>query len=439
MLHATPSSMQTHQHHQQRRRRLSVGAATAVAVAAAASAANGTGVQGFHVATPPPLAAEGPGPAAVGSTGSRQAHIRGCRYRGDASGGWRLLHHRGRVAGPAGASGGPGPFCDSGLCFCVAGGGRAETTSRRLGRTSMHHSRIGDGSSRTSGIWGDWGVGWPVRELGPTTAQQQQQQQQRWCRGRRSDDRSPSPSALMMVRAGSGGGGGGGSSGDRYSFKKKGDLPSLVVGAGILVARHRSSIRAGNERRNVVIKTGDSGGGVGGGRVSHDEEEAAAVAKIGGGVGATVSAASAGLRMGLGEVSTSRRFAAAGGSGSGGERRSGAGRQRQRRKTPGSGPSALASTRGRGGGGGEWEETGEWQDEDGTQEGEMMDGGGEEWTEVEEATDERQQQRRSTEAEVRGLRFFSRRSVVEAPRGHFARLMTWRWGVGVGERVWLFV
>eukprot|EP00752_Nemacystus_decipiens_P008527 g7616.t1 len=378
--------MQTHHQHQQRRRRLSVGAATAVAVAAAASAANGAGVEGFHVAVPL---------AAAGSTGGRQAHVHGCRHGCDASDGWRLLHHRQRVGGSVDASGGLGPGKDSGLCFCL-GGGRAAAATRRLGRTTMCHSRIGDGSSRTSGIWGRAGGGWPARDLGPT-ATQQQQQQQRCCRGRGSDDRSLPPSALAMMRAGASGGGGAGG-GDRHSFKKKGDIPSLVVGAGILVARHRSSIRAGNERRNVVIKTGDAG------RISRDEGEAAAVAKVGGGVGATVTAASAGLRMGLGEVSASRRFAAASGSsGGGGERRTtGGGRQRQRSKTPGSGPSALASTRGRGAGGGEWDETVEWQEDDGTQEAEMD--GAEEWTEVEEATDERQQQqqqqqRRSTEAE----------------------------------------
>eukprot|EP00903_Cladosiphon_okamuranus_P013984 g13005.t1 len=407
--HHHPRQRQQRRHPQPRRRRLSVGAATAVAVAAAASAANGAGVEGFHVAGPPLAAAAATGPAAVGSTGRRQeAHIDGCCSSGDGNGGLRPLPHRQRVAGgAAGASRrGLGAGSDSCLCFCLAASssgdsGKAATkTTRWLCRsTTMYHSRIGDGRSRTSGVWGG---GWLVRELGSTTTQLQSQKR----RGRSSDGRShPSGLMVMMARAGNGGSHGGG---DGYSFKKKGDLPSLVVGAGLLVARHRNSIRASNERRNVVIKTGEPGGG-GSGRVSHDEEEAAAVAKMGGGVGATVSAASAGLRMGLGDTSASRRFAAASssggsGGGGGGERTSVSGRQRQRMNTSGSGGvSSLASSRGRWGGGvdDEGEETGEWQEEGGTQEGEID--GAEEWTEVEEAADERLQQRRSTEAERRSV------------------------------------
>lgn len=195
---------------------------------------------------------------------------------------------------------------------------------------------------------------------------------------------APSTTALSGVSGDGGDGGDGGVGGldtppgskvrvAGDTWKRIGDVPSLVVGVGFLVARHRRDLRASKERRHLV-----------GTRAEGEEEAAAAaVARVG---LAGVAAVTAG-----GEESTSPAGR------SGGDK--GSTRELRRRE-------ADSSKRGGGGGvgGGSGREGGEWELEEretGMGEGEDEEG----WTEVgeEAAADERQGvYRRRESSEVRG-------------------------------------
>lgn len=190
-----------------------------------------------------------------------------------------------------------------------------------------------------------------------------------------------STTALSGV-SGDGGDSGGAGGGENPSkvrvagdtWKRIGDVPSLVVGVGLLVARHRRDLRATKERRHLV-----------GTRAEGEEEAAAAaVARVGlAGVAATTPGAE-------GATGTVRR--------PGGDN---GGTRELRRKEGGS------LKRSGGGVGGSASEEGEWEMVE-----EERDGGGgeeemdeEEWMEVgEEAVAEERQgvHRRREISEVRG-------------------------------------
>lgn len=234
------------------------------------------------------------------------------------------------------------------------------------------------------------GGGWPT----PPAASQHRRLRGRAAVGRGGGEGLGarfSPSSLTMAAAGRGG--------DGNSFRKRGDLPSLVVGAGLLMARLRGSQRADHERREVVVNTGAGGGG---GQSSLNEEEAAeAVTEVGSGV--QRPAATAGLKVGAGESSSSSSTTGLRQSGGGG-----GARQQQLRRNSNAAPGSLEGSRRRGERA-EWEEMGEWrqQGEEGGAEEMEMGGAEEEWTEVREAATQetqlrrRRQQRRYREGEVR--------------------------------------
>ncbi|CAM9768616.1 unnamed protein product, partial [Ectocarpus fasciculatus] len=292
----------------------------------------------------------------------------------------------------------------TGLCFClceVAGrGGRSVAPARartgwvapppKVTRIAPAFSRQNE--RRHGRVGSHAGGGWPR----PTAAASHQHR--RW-RGRAAAGRGGEGLSPLTMAAGRGGG-------DGNSFRKRGDLPSLVVGAGLLMARLRSSQRADHERREVVVNTGTAGGGGGGGESSlHEEEAAAVVAEVGSGVqrpaataAATSAATSAGLTVGAGESSSATGLRRSGGGGGA--------RQRQQQRTSDAAPGSLEPSRRRGDRA-EWEEMGEWRqqgEEGGAEEAEMGDSE-EEWTEVREAANQetqlrrRRQQRRYREGE----------------------------------------
>ncbi|CAM9434211.1 unnamed protein product [Ectocarpus sp. 12 AP-2014] len=207
-----------------------------------------------------------------------------------------------------------------------------------------------------------------------------------------------------------------GRGGDGRSFRKRGDLPSLVVGAGLLLARTRSSQRADHERREVGVNTG-----AGGSQSSLYEEEAAAVAEVGNGAQRpAITAASAGLTAGHGESSSSatglRRSVAGGGE---------ARQQQQQRRNSNPAPDSLEAPRQRQGDPAEWEEMGEWrqQGEEGGAEKMEMSGAEEEWTEVREAATQatqlrRRQQRLYREVEEQQQQRQRSRSVLASSSPH---------------------
>ncbi|CAM9617892.1 unnamed protein product [Ectocarpus sp. 4 AP-2014] len=399
----------------QRRRRLSIGTTAAAAVAAAAAAAAAASAapsaEGFHVA--PAQLARGTRRAKRSTRGQAD----GCCYSRLRR---QLCNRDGAgVAALALTAGGGG---GTGLRFCsgegAGRGGRSVAPARaRTGwarpsptvtRTLPAFSRQNE--RRHSGVGSHAGGGWQR----PTAASQHRRRRRGTAaavRGGEGLGARFSASPLTMAA---------GRGRDGNSFRKRGDLPSLVVGAGLLLARTRSSQRADHERREVAVDTG-----AGGGQSSLNEEEAATVAEVGSGAQRpAITAASAGLTAGAGESSSSFSF-----SSPTGLRRSGAGgreaRQQQQRQNSNLAPDSLEAPRRRRGDPAEWEEMGEWrqQGEEGGAEEMEMSLAEEEWTEVREAATQetqlrRRQQRLYREGEEQQQQGQQSRSVLASSSPH---------------------
>lgn len=125
-------------------------------------------------------------------------------------------------------------------------GGVAENSERRF----FIGSRFSDGGRRSAAVTAGGTAGWGARQQRRGAGGGRQQGEDQRQRGYAS-----AASTALKARSDSNGGSGGQPSSTRVtgdSWRRVGDVPSLVVGVGFLVARHRREFRAKKERKFVA-------------------------------------------------------------------------------------------------------------------------------------------------------------------------------------------